>query len=310
MPAAPGGDRQAPERSTTFVVFSDQGQGQPVQFTISQRRMRLGVGLAGGAVAVLVLAAVVQVSTLSRVTGHDALVAENLALKTEVTSVRDDLAELAPLIQRVRAYDETLRGLAASGALPGFGPLDAEAMAARESWIAGIVGSTDQGAPPSADALFAELQEIDFAELEENLALLQRAGAAMPQMWPVEGVLTSGFGWRRDPFGRSRWKFHGGLDIGAEYGTPILATGSGIVEFSGWDSGHGRMVEIDHGSDIRTRYCHASTLLVMEGEEVVAGQTVALVGSSGMSTGPHLHYELVIDDERVDPRPYLPDEGP
>ncbi len=309
MSTAPGRERPRPERRYTFLVVADGGGGQPVQYTIGLRRLRLILGLGGGGLGALVLAAVVQVATFSRVTAHDALVSENLALKGEVESVRRELGELEPLIQRVRAYDEQLRGLAATGSLPGFGPLDGEAMASREAWIAGVVGDTDPQPTLTPAALFTELAAIDFEALEENLARLQRASEAMPQLWPVEGQLTSGFGWRRDPFARSRWKFHGGLDIGAEYGTPILSTGAGTVDFVGWHSGHGQMVEIDHGGGIQTRYCHASQLLVLEGEEVLAGQTVALVGSTGMSTGPHLHYELVIDDERVDPRPYLPVDG-
>jgi murein DD-endopeptidase MepM/ murein hydrolase activator NlpD len=289
MAERPGPDRPRPEVSYTFLVVPDGGRRQPLQHTLSARSLRRVILAASGALGLLVVAALVQVATFSRVREHDGLVRENVALKAEVDSMRRELAELAPVIQRVRAYDEQLRGLAASGSLPGF---------------------VDGAAPLSRDLIYADLAAIDFESLDENLARLQRASEAMPQLWPVEGQVTSGFGWRRDPFGRARWKFHGGLDIGTEYGTPILATGAGTVVFSDWHSGHGRMVELDHGGGIATRYCHASQLLVSEGEEVLAGQTVALVGSSGMSTGPHLHYELVVDGERVDPRPYLPTDGP
>jgi murein DD-endopeptidase MepM/ murein hydrolase activator NlpD len=310
MAERPGPDRPRPEVSYTFLVVPDGGRRQPLQHTLSARSLRRVILAASGALGLLVVAALVQVATFSRVREHDGLVRENVALKAEVDSMRRELAELAPVIQRVRAYDEQLRGLAASGSLPGFGPLDAESMAERDAWVSGVVGDVDGAAPLSRDLIYADLAAIDFESLDENLARLQRASEAMPQLWPVEGQVTSGFGWRRDPFGRARWKFHGGLDIGTEYGTPILATGAGTVVFSDWHSGHGRMVELDHGGGIATRYCHASQLLVSEGEEVLAGQTVALVGSSGMSTGPHLHYELVVDGERVDPRPYLPTDGP
>jgi murein DD-endopeptidase MepM/ murein hydrolase activator NlpD len=306
MTQRPGPGRPRPDPRYTFMVVADAGRGQPLQWTLPRRRLRAALAGTSLTLGFLVLAAVVQVATFSRVRDHDALVVQNLELKAEVEGVRHQLEELAPVIQRVRAYDEQLRGLAAAGSLPGFGPLDADAMASRDAWMSGVVGGDGGRSTPSALSLFTELAEIDLDALDDNLARLQRSTEAMPQLWPVEGQVTSGFGWRRDPFGRARWKFHGGLDIGADYGSAILATGGGTVVFVGWHSGHGRMVEIDHGGGITTRYCHASQLLAVEGEEVLAGQTVALVGSSGMSTGPHLHYELVINDEKVDPRLYLP----
>lgn len=300
-----------PERRYTLLLVPEDGRGAVVEHRFSVRQARVVATAAGGFTALLVLAAVVQVATLSRVLGHDEIVAENLAIKAELESTNSKLAELEPLVERVRAYDEQLRGMAARGALPGFGPLDEESMAARDQWIRGVVGDGAAGSSTlTSEELFAELQRIDFDALDQNLQTLEQASEAMPQLWPVEGVITSGFGWRHDPFARTHWKFHGGLDIGAEYGSPILATGAGVVTFSGWDSGHGRMVEVDHGGGISTRYCHASQLLVQQGNEVLAGETLALVGSSGMSTGPHLHYELFIDGEKVDPYPYLPAGGP
>lgn len=305
-PPEPGAE---PERRYTFLLVPEDGRGAVVEYTFTVRKLRMVATAAGSGIALLVLAAIVQVATLSRVLGHDEVVAENLALHAELEAVNTKFAELEPLIERVRAYDEQLRGMAARGALPGMGPLDEEAMAARDAWIRGVVG-TPEGGVLSHEELFAELQAIDLDALDTNLQALQSANEAMPQIWPVEGVITSGFGWRHDPFARSHWKFHGGLDIGAEYGSPILATGAGVVTFADWDSGHGRMVEVDHGHGIVTRYCHASELLVQPGDEVLTGETLALVGSSGMSTGPHLHYELFIDGEKVDPYPYLPAGGP
>lgn len=297
-----------PEPRYTFLLIPEGGRGGVVERTWTVRRIKLVLRAGGGLLALLVLGAGVQVATLSRVLRHDGLVAENERLKAELDATQGELAELDPLIQRVRAYDETLRTLAAQGALPGTGPLDAQSQAERDAWLRGVVG--EAGAPDDdaldAEALFAELRGLDLATLDENLARLQQAHEAMPQLWPVDGPVNSAFGWRRDPFGR-RWKFHGGLDIGADYGTPILATGAGVVSFAGWHAGNGKMIELDHGSGIVTRYSHASSLLVNEGDEIFAGETIALVGSSGRSTGAHLHYELFLEGERVDPAVYLPE---
>lgn len=116
-----------------------------------------------------------------------------------------------------------------------------------------------------------------------------------------QGAITSGFGPRR-LFGRS---FHKGVDFGAPTGTPIYATGAGVVTYSGWRSGYGKLVEIDHGNGYVTRYGHASQLLVEVGQQVRANQHIAAVGSTGDSTGPHLHYEVLHQGQHKNPATYL-----
>jgi len=116
-------------------------------------------------------------------------------------------------------------------------------------------------------------------------------------LWPARGVLTSRFGWR------SR-RHHNGIDIAAPYGTPILAAKAGRVIFSGWYYGYGRTVIVDHG-DVTTLYGHASKLLVSNGQTVEAGESIARVGSTGVSTGPHLHFEIRVNGRAVNPLKYL-----
>jgi murein DD-endopeptidase MepM/ murein hydrolase activator NlpD len=296
------------------MLVPEGGRGQVWQVSVPLRRVRQGIAAVATTVAVLVVLAIVQAATLPRVVAHDRIVDENLALKARLDQVDRRIADLQPLVERVRAYDEQLRAIEAREALPGFGPLDPEEIAARQAWIEGIVpsvGAAQRGDEPPVEARLAALEE-DFRAVSTGLddyeALLARFDgiqSALPQLWPVDGVLTSPFGYRRAPFG-GKWKFHTGLDLGAAYGSAIYATADGLVTFADWDSGHGNTVVVDHGHDVTTRYCHASRFLVTEGDLVVAGDVIALVGSTGMSTGPHLHYELLIDGEKVDPLEYLP----
>lgn len=127
------------------------------------------------------------------------------------------------------------------------------------------------------------------------------ADSHMPSIWPTTGVVTSPYGLR---WGGS--DFHPGIDIANDMGTPIVATADGIVDFAGWNAGgYGNMVDIDHGNGIMTRYGHASQVIVSAGQYVQRGQVIALMGSTGFSTGPHVHYEVIINGQRVNPISYL-----
>ncbi|MGF1677176.1 MAG: M23 family metallopeptidase [Rivularia sp. (in: cyanobacteria)] len=116
--------------------------------------------------------------------------------------------------------------------------------------------------------------------------------------------ITSGFGWRNHPLTGER-KFHSGIDFAAPEGTPIYAYQAGSVEFAQWKGGYGITAIIDHGLGKSTLYAHASQLAVKEGEKVSQGQMIGKVGSTGLSTAPHLHFEVQLNDKPVNPRPYL-----
>jgi murein DD-endopeptidase MepM/ murein hydrolase activator NlpD len=123
-------------------------------------------------------------------------------------------------------------------------------------------------------------------------------------LFPAGGEITSGFGWRMHPIlGYER--FHSGMDFGSDYGSPIYAAEAGVVLFAGWYGGYGNTVIIDHGSGLTTLYGHASEIYVAEGQSVTRGQPVAAIGSSGLSTGPHLHFEVRANGDPVDPAAYL-----
>jgi murein DD-endopeptidase MepM/ murein hydrolase activator NlpD len=127
-----------------------------------------------------------------------------------------------------------------------------------------------------------------------------------PTLWPIRGAISSGFGWRTNPMGGSNSQFHAGIDIPARVGTAIRATGGGTVVFSGWASGgFGNKVIIDHGLGLRTLYAHNQTNLVSVGQTVERGQIIARVGSTGQTTGPHVHYEVHHNGRAVNPRTFL-----
>ena len=130
-----------------------------------------------------------------------------------------------------------------------------------------------------------------------------RANAA-PNLWPVEGQVTGSFGERIDPF-NGEGAFHSGVDIGSSYGTPVVAPADGVVMMTETLGGYGKTIMIEHGNGISTRYGHLSGYAVTAGQHVHRGDVIGYVGESGRSTGPHLHYEVRINDTPVNPYKYL-----
>jgi murein DD-endopeptidase MepM/ murein hydrolase activator NlpD len=127
---------------------------------------------------------------------------------------------------------------------------------------------------------------------------------AAPNLWPVEGQVTGSFGERIDPF-NGEGAFHSGVDISSTYGTPVIAPADGTVAFADFLGGYGRAIVIDHGHGISTRFGHLANFAVIAGQHIQRGDTIGYVGLSGRSTGPHLHYEVRINDTPVNPHKYL-----
>lgn len=165
---------------------------------------------------------------------------------------------------------------------------------------------------PMMEASSAEAQadlkaDAQFRTLFQSWKKLdtQQGSIAIPSVQPVQKLnFTSNFGIRSDPF-RGTAAMHAGVDIPGPVGTPIYATADGIISHAGRQGGYGNLVEINHGKGIATRYGHLSKILVADGTHVNRGQLIALMGSTGRSTGSHLHYEVRIDNHAVNPIPFL-----
>ncbi len=162
-----------------------------------------------------------------------------------------------------------------------------------------VEGATTSAAPAG---------DQEFRAIFNSWKRLDQIGqgvVAIPSAKPVaEYSYTSGFGVRTDPFRHSA-AMHAGMDLAAPIGTPVYATADGVVSFTGWMGGYGNLVEIAHGKAIETRYGHLSRIIVKPNTPVKRGQLIALMGSTGRSTGSHLHYEIRIDGRAVNPAPFI-----
>ncbi|MCB9743266.1 MAG: M23 family metallopeptidase [Alphaproteobacteria bacterium] len=325
-----------PERYTLLLVPED-GQGEVKQLGFSARTLRRWTLAAGVAVGLVICFGLMGVFSVLRLVEHQQLVEENLHLRGQLHDIEGKLHQVDAALRRVQLYDSQLRKAMDEGGIRGgFGPLDDEeaeliGLSEDPGWpdVEGVDGQPmdDHGEdltpadlrPAEAWASAVATRTDDFLRrlsraepelglLAEDMADLLSVSMAFPSIWPVQGegvTLTSGFGYRRSPINNRR-KFHNGVDLSAARGTRVFAAASGVVIASGYNSGYGRQISIDHGYGVETRYAHNSSLFVKEGDWVEAGQVIATVGSTGQATGPHLHFELRVDGEFVDPLEYLP----
>ncbi len=180
--------------------------------------------------------------------------------------------------------------------------------------MSGVSAENKNQHPQGAGGPLVLLDAAEIAAVEQRATQLEQElkgyetalRARVPSIWPVTGEMNDGFGSRYDPFGGSGAEFHTGQDITAASGTPVVAAAEGTVIFAGWKTGYGQVVEIDHGRGLTTRYGHLSKVETTVGHEIAGGELLGCVGSTGRSTGPHLHYEVRINDNPVSPLAYLP----
>jgi murein DD-endopeptidase MepM/ murein hydrolase activator NlpD len=289
--------------SKRFSVLVVRGDGHRVLRFSCPRRLLIGVSLAvaglGAAVVVLVgdwweLRRIARESASGGATqtvDHGTVID---AVNQRLAELRDEVASWGEIHARIRAP---------------FGPDD-------QPWTrgTGIGGALASTTPVLASVSFSD--ELDalaehVREAGESLRaldrLIARAGkalASLPSSWPVRGSVNSEFGLRRSPWSE-RLEFHGGMDIAAERGTPVRAPAAGRVHFAGRHAEYGLTVILDHGQEIRTLYGHLGRIAVSEGASVERGAEIGLSGNTGRSTGPHLHYEIAVKGQSVNPRVYL-----
>jgi murein DD-endopeptidase MepM/ murein hydrolase activator NlpD len=146
----------------------------------------------------------------------------------------------------------------------------------------------------------------EFAEFYQNQILgLESVLYSMPIGKPFDGEITSGYGYRRNPFTGRGVEFHSGIDFRGRLGDSVKTTGSGVVVFAGYNGGYGKCVVIEHEKNLQTMYGHLSKISVKEGEQVNSGQLIGLIGNTGRSTGPHVHYEIIVNGKGINPEKYI-----
>lgn len=156
--------------------------------------------------------------------------------------------------------------------------------------------------------VLSNMTSVQKEEIKKSMAPINARLAylrAIPSGRPINDVVTCAFGYRKNPFTHRGSEFHKGVDLGAQYGINVHATGDGEVIFAGWNGGYGNLVIISHGYGYQTLYAHNSKLLVKTGDKIKRGQAISKVGSTGRSTAPHVHYEIKVNGKNVNPTKYF-----
>ncbi len=261
-------------------------------------------------------ATVHYLNLFSTVVSNDYLESENKILKVKLKRYRERLKKIDKKLKVVSTFEKKLKS---------FANLDKKVLTTPyfEEEVADEISS--KVASPLRPNDFLDRTDIEYQEFDKHLDRFENTSSelksqlsqlvrlysdrkmifhALPTLFPTMGWITSFYGKRKNPV-TGRMKLHAGLDIGAAFGAPILAAADGIVVYSGRKNAMGKVVQIDHGYGIQTTYAHSQKLLVNSGESVTKGQIIARVGSTGHSTGPHLHYEVRINGVPVDPYYFL-----
>ncbi|OEF97327.1 M23 family metallopeptidase [Desulfuribacillus alkaliarsenatis] len=238
-------------------------------------------------------------------------IAENKSLTREFAVVARDAIELREKVARIEELDQQIRKANE------FDPT--KSYFSQQNRLALVEEEPDEKSRVTASSLLATeaqgavqavkdslpMREESLQEVQSLLQERHQELAAIPSIWPTSGNMVSGFGMRTDPF-TYRPDFHTGIDIANRTGTPIYATADGRIVFAKFDGGYGRSILINHGNGISTRYAHLSRYTVEPGQHVKKGALVGYMGATGRATGPHLHYEVIVNGNAIDPYKYLP----
>jgi len=327
-------------RTDWHVLLVPQAAGAEVRrVRLSARELTAWRLLASGAMVALLLGVIVLGYAWPRSQAYGGLVQENLELKEHLDAIDEKMGEVDRILLRLRVYDAQLDSMAAPLGDHG-GPIPTEVLANHpppdlppgEDLEALLSELPLDGEPAPGDAVvfgeepssrsasdwasdiearlarFLEVMVVVEPDVNRLLGDLESARSlqqAMPHVWPAEGLLTSGYGFRRNPFGGRGWRHHSGIDIGGQRGYAIYAAADGVVTSADWNGGLGKAILLDHGYGLTTVYGHMSRLLVVAGDHVTAGQRIGLMGTTGHSTGPHLHFEVHVDGHPTDPFDYV-----
>ncbi len=293
------------------------------RFRVSRKALYFGLGSIGLVFLFLIGGIVHYGMFVGKVQENRDLRGENLELRNQLVDLHQKVSSIQAVLDRVERFDAKLRAITqlhdpkrhlAMGAYSATNPSDqfAEGLEGVDPLVRAIADNPHMaisliGQNLEELASEAEKREGSIRQLETYLRGQKVRLASTPSIWPAHGWVTSGFGIRVDPYTGKR-AMHRGLDVANQIGVPVIASARGVVTFRGVDGGFGKVLVVDHGYGIRTRYGHLDEFKVQLGEHVERGSEIGTIGNSGRSTGPHLHYEVEVNGICENPKNFILEE--
>ena len=301
----------AKRRWTVVLVPHNSEPSRIVE--VSHSVLRVAASAAAGFLVLVLVAGYATLSHTTDLSRTARLQQENQTLSRALGELNGRLASLSDTLTSISQRDARIRVLA------NLQPIDPQVQAAgiggpaADAGLMGMTGMARRSAEIRIDlsALIrrANLLASSFREAADSLAYHSARLAATPSIMPTQGWLSSAFSAMRAHPILHLSRPHEGIDVSAPMGSPIEAPAAGVVTSAGWEAGYGNKIVIEHGFGIVTKFAHASKLLVRTGQRVSRGQRIALVGNSGLATGPHLHYEVIVNGRPVNPLKYVLPDG-
>ena len=301
----------------TLVLFRS-GSGVHRKLTLPAKQVKRALWLLAPGLCALFMGALVAIAlylvNLHNINDYSRLAKKNRELEKQISFFSQRMTDLYDQFTNLKESNARVKVLANLAITPG--QIETKSVGGPDPLAAELtVSSIDVERKQQLVRMHRELQrlELDIAHEEGDLRHLsahlkeqQTLLNFTPSVWPVRGWISSRFGYRVSPF-TGRRELHKGLDIVNRAGTPVVVTADGQVVFAGYKGGYGKMVIVDHGLGKVTKYGHLSKIDVRNGDSVIRGQELGRLGNTGRSTGPHLHYEVVLNGKAVNPVDYLLD---
>jgi murein DD-endopeptidase MepM/ murein hydrolase activator NlpD len=293
----------------TVIVVSDHSQAIR-KFRVPRKWLKNVAYVAAGVALVGLLTAGHYFALLGASSENAVLKEENAQLRSQILLVQEKVAHISATLDRVERFDAKLRTAVTQLQDPernlAIGPVGESEADAGIPGPAPAAEANLSALPARLSSLATEAsrQEQSLRELQEYFDDQRSLLASTPSLWPTRGWVTSDFGTRIDPYTAER-KMHQGMDIATPHGQVIYTPSDGSVVFIGTEGGYGKVLVIDHGYGVKTRYGHLSEIHVRLGDRVKRGDRVASVGNTGRSTGPHLHYEVRVNGIPENPRKFI-----
>jgi murein DD-endopeptidase MepM/ murein hydrolase activator NlpD len=293
----------------TFMLIPNDSNKNVIKFNLPSWILKTSIALAVITVFVFLGSVYYSSQVSTKLISYYNVVSENKAQKKQIASFMQETSDLKESIQELRERDQEIRGLL--GLVNPYKRTTKTASVVKKKHLDKVFrGKTPQIFPEKIqteiDNVSIKLNQSknSYVKLLAAIDDLKYKYEYIPSIWPIYGRIKSDYGWRRHPLlGKS--EFHRGVDIPSFLGANVKATAKGKIVFSGWASGYGKTIVIRHRFGFSTIYAHNSRLLIKAGEWVKKGQVISEIGSTGLSTGPHVHYEIRRWKKPVNPKKYL-----